>query len=575
MMVCLVKTHSRTGILTVLCLMLTLGAFGLSMRGVLAQQEADCLGKPYGTPGCPLKKSQTSSASATCGNGVLDNGEECDLGKARNGFSNCTTSCILLYCGDGIVSPGNGEECEPEREERYVRNPDTGELEVEQRYLQPTCGRVCTVPSCDSEGVCDGGCENKFLPACQQGSGAAPTKTATAGAPSAPASAAQPQRCGDGVVHTGEECDDANKTENDNCTNTCRSPVCGDGINQPWEQCDDGNRVDGDACANDCKLPACGDGRVQAGEECDDGNQIPNDLCTASCKTPRCGDGFVQQSEECDDGNASDTDACTIRCTKAQCGDGIHQAGEECDDGNQINDDACTIACKAARCGDTLVQAGEECDDGNRIAADGCSNACTLPVCGNGVKEGAEACDDGNRLDGDSCTNICQPPRCGDAILQAGEECDDGNQMNEDTCSNLCRVVRCGDGLVQAGEECDDGRGNSNTTPDVCRRNCQLPRCGDGVQDQHEECDPSAVQPEGIQCSRDCKAVHAAAGIGLSRGGMFVLAFFVLLTVGGGAALMHTKHRGGKAFRTRGRKAMTSIDDIPLDEIEMPWHRWQ
>lgn len=589
MMSCLVNSNSRNGILTALCLSFLGVTFAWGLRASLAQeQQVDCVGKPYGTPGCPLKKSQTSSAPATCGNGILDDAEECDYGKTRNGFSNCTTGCVLLYCGDGIVSPGNDEECEPEREERYVRNPDTGELEVEQRYLQPTCGSICTVPVCDFSGSCNGGCKRKFLPACQQSSQQGAVipgpKPSTGGGTSTPAAPAPTTaRCGDGIMQPGEECDDANKSDIDNCTNACRSPVCGDGIVQSWEQCDDSNRVDGDACSNSCKSPACGDGIAQSGEECDDGNHVSNDSCTNACKAPRCGDGILQGVEECDDGNSAESDACTNSCGRPRCGDGIVQSGEECDDGNVSNDDSCTTQCKAPRCGDGIVQAGEECDDGNKNTADACNNLCNMPVCGNGIKEGVEGCDDGNRLDGDACTNACSLPRCGDGILQSAEECDDGNTVNDDACTNSCRVLRCGDGILQAGEECDDGRANSNTDADVCRKNCRLPRCGDGVIDKDEECDfAAALEPgkEGESCSRQCKTVHAAAPESpLSRGGMLVLAGLGLLGVIAASSAWYFRRRIGKVVRVSGKRGSGvnagAIDDIPLDEIEMPWHRWQ
>ncbi|EKD41345.1 MAG: hypothetical protein ACD_73C00761G0003, partial [uncultured bacterium] len=85
--------------------------------------------------------------------------------------------------------------------------------------------------------------------------------------------------CGDGIVQTGEACDDGNKVNNDDCTNTCARPNCGDGIlqTQKSEVCDDGNKVDSDQCTNACKLPACGDGIKQVGEECEDGNKVNND----------------------------------------------------------------------------------------------------------------------------------------------------------------------------------------------------------------------------------------------------------------------------------------------------------
>ena len=60
--------------------------------------------------------------------------------------------------------------------------------------------------------------------------------------------------CGNNVVNGDEQCDDGNGSDNDACTNACKSAVCGDGkVQSSVEQCDDGNKVDDDACSNLCK----------------------------------------------------------------------------------------------------------------------------------------------------------------------------------------------------------------------------------------------------------------------------------------------------------------------------------
>jgi cysteine-rich repeat protein len=57
----------------------------------------------------------------------------------------------------------------------------------------------------------------------------------------------------------------------------CRwSAPCGDLVCDPSEVCT--------ACLTDCPCPAgCGDGILESGEECDDGNQVDDDLCGAAC----------------------------------------------------------------------------------------------------------------------------------------------------------------------------------------------------------------------------------------------------------------------------------------------------
>jgi len=289
---------------------------GQSYRAELT--HAECVGKTYGTPGCPLKKASTS-----CGDGRVDAGEECDNGVVRNGSGNCSKQCLFLACGDGIVSADLGEECEPKRDEVYAIDPETGDLTTELRFMAATCGTTCAVPTCGDDGVCSGGCVRQAKPACGASSSvraAAPASVpASSAASSRAASSSLPAyvpRCGNGVKDAGEQCDDGNATDTDACTIGCKSARCGDGAVQSGETCDDGNKTDNDGCTNRCALPACGDGIVQKNEQCDTGGNnsdyLPN-ACRSNCAAPRCGDAVVDNGEECDGG-----DACTADCSRVK-----------------------------------------------------------------------------------------------------------------------------------------------------------------------------------------------------------------------------------------------------------------
>ncbi len=139
-----------------------------------------------------------------CGNGILQEGEECDDGRLNSDTvaGACRTDCRLPFCGDGTTDPGNAESC------------DDGNT---------TAGDGC-----------DALCRTEF--------------------------------CGDGIVNGNppEQCDDGNVNAADGCTNTCRFATCGDGVactdssctSGPGggpEQCDNGsgNAADG-ACHADC-----------------------------------------------------------------------------------------------------------------------------------------------------------------------------------------------------------------------------------------------------------------------------------------------------------------------------------
>lgn len=117
--------------------------------------------------------------------------------------------------------------------------------------------------------------------------------------------------CGNGIVESGEECDNGNKIgcsfnckidQGFKCTSTLGFPsvcsFCGNGILEPGEECDNSNGL---GCSKDCKIdpgfacrrlvssycykkdPVCGNGLSEVGESCDDGNKISGDGCSTTC----------------------------------------------------------------------------------------------------------------------------------------------------------------------------------------------------------------------------------------------------------------------------------------------------
>ena len=185
-------------------------------------------------------KSTCLAELKTCGNNAIDPGEECDV---VNGFVNyaagfssiaygCSAGCKAQFCGDGIVQPERGEECD-----LASSNSNNGQ-----------CSLSCKLP-----------------------------------------------RCGDSVVQIwlGEVCDDGiNDGSYGYCGSDCTylPPRCGDGVvdRSYGEICDDGlNTGAYNTCNPDCTLPAhCGDKIIQEEfESCDDGeeNGQPG-KCGADCR---------------------------------------------------------------------------------------------------------------------------------------------------------------------------------------------------------------------------------------------------------------------------------------------------
>jgi cysteine-rich repeat protein len=159
---------------------------------------------------------------------------------------------------------------------------------------------------------------------------------------------------------------------------------CGNGNVDPGEECDDRNAVAGDCCSPTCQLEP-------DGQACDDGR-----FCTLNsvCSQGTCGGGTPRL---CDDGNACTADRCDE--PSAQCiYDASLRTGAACDDGN-----ACTQqdACNGGSCQGAPVV----CDDGN---------PCTTETCDPGVGCRSTNADGASCDDGDQCTDsdVCGAGAC-------------------------------------------------------------------------------------------------------------------------------------------------------------------
>jgi hypothetical protein len=140
-------------------LVFLLGAFVFLLSGTMTLDShllgaVDCVGKPYGFPGCPTRSTSSLASSSggvnTCGNAIVEDAEQCDKGRF-NGKTDCSTDCKNLYCGDGVLSKDLGEECEPETQEFYVEDKN-GNLTTEIRFVGAT-QFVSTYPEASPRGV--------------------------------------------------------------------------------------------------------------------------------------------------------------------------------------------------------------------------------------------------------------------------------------------------------------------------------------------------------------------------------------------------------------------------------------
>jgi len=299
-----------------------------------------------------------------CGNGVMEEGEECDDGEENGAPGKCRLNCKLPRCGDGLQD--SWEECDDGNNANGDGCDSTCRLEfvcgngVCESDRNETCG-LCPEDCCPcGDGVCDSSlgetckmCKEDCCP-----------------------------NCGNGILDSGELCDDGNNEDGDGCTSDCKiesgQAVCGNGIWESGEECDDGNNENGDGCSSNCELEfVCGDAVCDtvAGETC---RLCPEDCC------PDCGNGILDPGEECDGGDVGGLTcsdfcydggylSCTAWCgldfstctgTGPICGDGKAECGELCD-GSDLQGHTCeslgyangTLAC-TDNCGYDTSQCG-------------------------------------------------------------------------------------------------------------------------------------------------------------------------------------------------------------------------
>ncbi len=206
-----------------------------------------------GTTDTGTTDTDTDTGGATCGNGEVEDGEECDDGGESGA---CDIDCTLAECGDAVVNMAAGEACD-----------DGNDIDDDE------CSNSCSLASC-GDGVLNDGEQ------CDDGN-----DDDTDACPSSCMNAV----CGDSFVLADvEECDAGG--ESDSCDADCSLATCGDGtLNMSaGEVCDDGNDDDTDACPG-CAAATCGDGFVQTDvEECDDGNDVDDDACANDCTDNGC-----------------------------------------------------------------------------------------------------------------------------------------------------------------------------------------------------------------------------------------------------------------------------------------------
>ncbi len=359
----------------------------------VCDENADC---PGTAPVCKLSTDPNLCVVAGCGNGVIEAGEACDDDNKDNG-DGCNSVCLLEI----------GESC------------PSGSTTCASGF----CDLVGTLCACDEIADCPMGKLCNFL--------ADPNVCVDPG-------------CGNGVVETGEGCDDGNTNSSDGCTNAC--------LREIGESCTLSNTCASGFCDSTDNTCAC-----DQSADCS-GVLICNTVASPNiCVNPGCGNFVVESTEGCDDGNTTAGDGCDIACmielgnactTSTSCATGLCDGNvcvcdqdADCSAGEICNTNADPNVCVVAGCGNGVVEANEGCDDGNTLPGDGCDVSC--------AKELGQTCTDNSECGSGLCDNTAN--QC---VCNKNSDCPLGEQCNATIIPHACIIPPIG---CSADTDCSGG----------------------------------------------------------------------------------------------------------------------